>query len=183
MNRIKKFLAFSFAAVAFSVAGFTADVAGATESKPERTVEQKIQGKLRGLFRYGVFDHIEYQVNGSTVVLSGQVITLGTKRDAERAIKDIAGITSVVNNIEELPIGSFDNDIRRAAYATFVSRGPAQYFSTINPDVRIIVRNGRVTLEGYVARQGDSDTLNILAHGISNVFEVTNNLVVGKRRA
>jgi hyperosmotically inducible protein len=181
MNRIKKFLAISFAAVAVSIAGFSTDAAAMTGVKPERTIEQKVFGKLIGLPRYGVFDFIQYEVNGDTVVLSGKVITLGTKRDAARAVKDIKGITNVINNIEELPIGSYDNEIRRAAYETFVSRGPSQYFSTINPDVRIVVENGRITLEGYVARRSDSNLLNILANGISGVFEVKNNLVVGKR--
>ncbi|HVF46760.1 MAG TPA: BON domain-containing protein, partial [Pyrinomonadaceae bacterium] len=62
-----------------------------------------------------------------------------------------------------------------------VDRGPAQYFSDRNPDVRIIVENGRMTLEGVVSSRSDSNTLNILAHGINGVFEVTNNMVVGKR--
>jgi hyperosmotically inducible protein len=181
MNRIKKFLTFSLAVIAISMAGFSSNATAMTDAKPERTVEQKVFRTLLSLPRYGVFDFIQYEIQGSTVVLSGKVITLGTKRDAENAVKHISGITNVVNNIEELPIGSFDNDIRRAAYATFVDRGPAQYFSTLRPDVRIIVENGRITLEGYVARRSDSNTLNILAHGIGNVFSVKNNLVVGER--
>lgn len=180
MNRIKKYFALSFAVIAFSIVGFNADTFAAPVEKPERSIAQQVNSKLRGLMRYGVFDNITYEVNGDTVVLSGKTITLGTKNEAARAVKDIKGVSSVVNNIEELPIGSFDNQIRRAAYVTFVSRGPAQYFSEINPDVRIIVENGRMTLEGFVSSKSDSNLLNILAHGINGVFEVTNNLVVGR---
>lgn len=182
MNRIKKFIAFSFAVIAFAMAGFSTDVAAMTGAKPERTIEEKVFKKIVSLPRYGVFDFIQYQINGDTVVLSGKVATLGTKRDAASAVKSIEGVSSVVNNIEELPLGSFDNGIRRELLTTFINRGPAQYFSTINPDVHIIVDRGRVTLEGYVARQGDADTLNVLANGAFGVFEVKNNLVVGKRR-
>ena len=185
MNSIKKYFALSFAVIAFLIGGgagahgFAATTAKSAD-KPAKTVEQQIFSKLRGLPYYGVFDNITYQVSGDTVTLSGKVITLGTKRDAAAAVKDVPGIRNVVNNIQELPVGSFDERIRRAAYLTFVNRGPAQYFSTINPDVRIIVENGRITLEGFVSSRSDANTLNILASGISGVFEVTNNLVVGR---
>ena len=180
MDRIKKYFALSFAVIAFAVVGFGSLVFASPVEKPAKSVEQQIYSKLRGLPRYGVFDNITYQVNGDTVVLSGKVITLGTKRDAAAAVKDIPGIKNVVNNIEELPVGSFDDRIRRAALVTFTNRGPGQYFSTINPDVRIIVQNGRLTLEGFVSSRSDANTLNILANGINGVFEVTNNLIVGR---
>jgi osmotically-inducible protein OsmY len=37
-----------------------------------------------------------------------------------------------------------------------------------------------VTLEGYVANRGDSNLANILANGVNGVFNVRNNLVVGR---
>ncbi len=180
MNRLKKYFALSFSVIAFSIVGFNAPTFAAPAEKPAKTIEQQVNSKLRGLMRYGVFDNITYQVSGDTVTLSGKTITLGTKREAAAAIKEIKGVSKVVNNIQELPVGSFDNRIRQAAYVTFVNRGPAQYFSTINPDVRIIVENGRITLEGFVANRSDANLLNILAHGINGVFQVTNNLVVGR---
>lgn len=180
MNRIKKYFALSFAVIAFSIVGFNAETIAAPVEKPAKTIEQQVNSKIRGLLRYGVFDNITYQVSGDTVTLSGKTITLGTKDEAARSVKSIKGVSSVINNIDELPLGSFDNRIRRAAYVSFVNRGPAQYFNEINPDVRIIVENGRMTLEGFVSSQSDSNLLNILARGIPGVFEVTNNLVVGR---
>ncbi len=180
MNRIKKLFALSFAVFAFSFVGFSGESFAASEVKPARTVEQEIYKKLLRLPNYNVFDHITYQVNGDTVVLSGKTITLGTKRAAAEVVKDVPGIKNVVNNIEELPVGSFDNRIRYSVLRSFVDRGPAQYFNSINPDVRIIVKNGRITLEGFVARESDANLMNLLANGIPGVFEVTNNLVVGR---
>ncbi len=177
MNTIKRYFGISFAIVALFISG---TAVSASAAKPEKSLEQKVMSKLRGLPNYGVFDNINYTVNGSTVTLSGKVITLGTKGHAASAVKDIKGVTNVINNIEELPLGSFDNRIRYAALQTFVNRGPAQYFAGINPDVRIIVENGRLTLEGYVAHTGDKNLLNLLANGIPGVFQVTNNLVVGR---
>jgi hyperosmotically inducible protein len=46
------------------------------------------------------------------------------------------------------------------------------------PPIHIIVDNGKVTLEGIVANQGDKDRAGIQANGVSGVFSVTNNLHV-----
>jgi osmotically-inducible protein OsmY len=46
--------------------------------------------------------------------------------------------------------------------------------------IRIIVKNGNVTLEGVVDNQTDKDMAGLRANGVSDVFSVTNNLVVLK---
>jgi len=146
-----------------------------------RSVEEQVYKRLLYVTDYSVFDHITYQIKGSSVILGGKVYSLGTSRRAAAAVKDIPGVSEVVNNIDELPPSPIDDRIRREAYASFVSRGPARYFSEIGPDVRIIVERGRITLEGYVTYESDKNLLNILANGVSGAFGVTNNLVVGKR--
>jgi osmotically-inducible protein OsmY len=40
------------------------------------------------------------------------------------------------------------------------------------------VKNGRVTLEGAVASQGDKTIANVQANTVGGVFQVTNNLKV-----
>jgi osmotically-inducible protein OsmY len=44
------------------------------------------------------------------------------------------------------------------------------------PSIRIIVKNGEVTLEGVVLNQGDRNIANIRANGVFGVFKVNNNL-------
>jgi len=180
---MRKMRSFIFAIIAITSVSAIGVIAQTPSAASAQTIERQVYKKLRGLPYYGVFDNITASVNGSTVTLYGKVITLGTKSAAARVVGDIPGVAEVVNRIEDLPPSGVDNRIRLEAYRTFVNRGPAQYFSTINPDVRIIVEHGRITLEGFVSRQSDSDLLNILANGISGVFKVTNNLVVGKRAA
>jgi hyperosmotically inducible protein len=46
------------------------------------------------------------------------------------------------------------------------------------PSIHIIVKNGRVDLEGVVANQGDKDLINIRANSVPNVFAVNNNVQV-----
>ena len=151
-------------------------------STPERSLNEQVYHRLKGLMRSTVFDFVDWKISGGTVTLTGKVYTLGTKSDAALRVKDIPGVTRVVNNIQQLPPSPYDDRIREEAYAEFTSRGPAQYFGDPDPDVRIIVENGRLTLEGYVTKKAHSDTLNILANSISGVFSVTNNLRVGERR-
>jgi len=152
-------------------------VGGSAQSK---TIDQAVNHKIRMLTNYGVFDHITFQVSGPIVTLSGKVNSLGTKSEAEASVKRIPGVEKVINNIENLPPSPMDDAIRVKTLRTLSAGGLGGYFWETNPDVRIIVENGHVTLEGYVMNQGDLNRANILANGVSNVFSVTNNLIVGK---
>lgn len=180
MRVLRTFLFAIVAVIGISVIGISAQ-SFTPKAVSARSIEQQVYKKLRSLPRYNVFDNITVEVNGSTVTLGGKVITLGTKSMAANFVKDIPGVKEVVNKIDELPVSPYDDRIRREAYRTFISRGPGQYFPDQNPEVRIIVENGRITLEGLVRRQSDSDTLYILANGVNGVFQVNNNLVVGRR--
>jgi osmotically-inducible protein OsmY len=145
-----------------------------------RTLEQEVARQIRMLPNYNVFDSIDYQVDGSVVTLSGYTISLGTKSQVERAVKRQDGVTSVINNIEELPLSRMDDRIRIATLRTFADRGPGRYFSGLHPEVRIIVKNGNIILNGTVSSNGDRDLLNILANSVPGAFSVTNNVTVGK---
>jgi osmotically-inducible protein OsmY len=179
MKRITTYTALIIAILAVSLTAVSAQSFSAA-SRSSSTIERDVHKKLRGMIYNSVFDHITFEVNGSTVVLSGKVISLGAKGEAASAVKRVAGVSRVVNQIEELPPSPSDDRIRRAAIRTFASSGLGRYFSEINPDVRIIVDRGRITLEGYVSGSGDYNSMKIYANGIPGVFQVTNNLVIGK---
>jgi hyperosmotically inducible protein len=49
-----------------------------------------------------------------------------------------------------------------------------------NPSIRIIVKNGHVTLEGVVSNEGDRNLAGIRANGVPGVFSVNNQLRVVK---
>ncbi len=46
--------------------------------------------------------------------------------------------------------------------------------------IRIIVKSGRVTLEGVVDNETDKNLVNVRANGVPGIFSVTNNLQVVK---
>jgi osmotically-inducible protein OsmY len=53
-----------------------------------------------------------------------------------------------------------------------------RYALQTQPPVRIVVKNGNVTLEGVVAREMEKNVAFIRANSVPGVFSVTNNLRV-----
>lgn len=142
-------------------------------------LEQKIQKEILRLPRYELFDYITFEVKGDTVYLDGKVKNAVNKNSAENIIEDMDGVSKVVNNIEVLPLGSFDDSIRRSLVRS-ISRtaNMSRYISYVNPPVRLIVDGGHITLEGIVGTDTDRDLMYIAARSVPNVFSVTNNLKV-----
>jgi hyperosmotically inducible periplasmic protein len=144
----------------------------------ERFVRE-IRHELVMLPYYGVFDNLAYKVDGYKVTLMGQVTRPTLKSDAERVVKDIEGVEQVTNNIEVLPLSPNDDRIRLAAYrAIYGQTALNRYALNAIPPIHIIVNNGKITLEGVVANEGDKNIAGIQANSVPGAFSVTNNLRV-----
>jgi osmotically-inducible protein OsmY len=178
---MRKIIAFGLAIFAFSFV--TVNAQNFAAAKSSRSIEDQVRKKILKLPRYEIFDSIGYEVNGDTVTLTGKVRNAINRSDAKHSVERIPGVSRVVNNIEVLPVGSFDESIRVRLYQTLArSGGLSRYMWPQAPSVRLIVDRGHVTLEGYVSRRSDANLMNILANGVSGVFSVTNNLVVDNER-
>jgi hyperosmotically inducible protein len=144
-------------------------------------VTKEVRHELVMLPYYGVFDNLEYRVDGSSVTLLGQVTRPTLKSDAEGAVKHIEGVTRVDNQIQVLPLSPQDDGIRRAEYrAIYGQVGLDRYALQAVPPIHIIVANRNVALEGVVDTQADKEQAGIRANTVSGVFHVTNNLRVGR---
>ena len=139
---------------------------------------KKVRKELVTLPWYGVFDNLAYEIDGSTVTLSGQVVQPSTRKDAERRVRKLAGVERVVNNIEVLPLSGFDDSIRANTYRALLGwNSPLfRYGRGVNPSIHIVVNGGHVTLEGVVANEGDRRLAYLLTNSVPGVFSVTNNL-------
>jgi len=128
---------------------------------------------------FDVFDNIDLRVDGYNVTLMGQVTRPTLKSDAENAVKDIEGVENVTNQIEVLPVSQNDDRLRVALYRSIYGFTSLQRYAlpVIKP-IRIIVKNGNITLEGIVDSEADKNVVNIRANGVFGVFSVTNNLRV-----
>jgi osmotically-inducible protein OsmY len=169
-----------------------------------------IRSKLLRLPYYGVFDFLAFTYQNGTVTLSGYDYRGTLKGDAERAVKQVARVDQVINNIEILPVSPNDDDLRwRTYYAIysdpFLSRyapgggmlwghrhlvprgglfGSAARFPGAEPlgnyPIAIIVKNGHITLMGVVDNESDKTVAGMKASGVTGAFGVENELTVEK---
>jgi len=159
----------------------TANAAGKTDrpSAPQSysRLSKEVRKKLVTLPYYGVFDNLAYSINGNTVTLHGQVVRPSTKTDAARNVATIAGVARVVNNIQVLPLSSFDDSIRVRTLRTLQRTGSLyRYFIGSNPSLHIVVDRGHVTLTGVVSSNLDRQLAYMTAQQVPGTFSVTNDL-------
>ena len=168
------------------------NVAGASPAAPHQgttrnpaayqaKLEKEVRHVLLLLPYYSVFDNLAYKVEGDKVTLLGQVVRPSTKSDAEADVKKIEGVASVDNQIEVLPASPMDDRLRRAVFRAIYSDPMLERYAIQSvPPIHIIVKSGRVTLEGVVSSEADKNVAYIRASGVAGVFSVTNNLRVEK---
>jgi hyperosmotically inducible periplasmic protein len=145
---------------------------------PER-VNHEVRHELVMLPFLSVFDNLAFRADGDSVVLLGQVTRPTLKDSAERVVKGIEGIEKVDNQIEVLPVSPHDDRLRTALYRSIYGHTSLnRYALPVLKPIRIIVKNGDVSLEGVVASEADKNIANVRAKTVSGVFSVTNNLRV-----
>jgi hyperosmotically inducible periplasmic protein len=178
MNSIKNRLVAIVAIIAIAASAvFAAPAKSVENALSHEQIVKKVRKELVTLPWYGVFDNLAYKVEGDTVTLYGQVVRPTTRTDAARRVAQIAGVERVINQIEVLPLSSFDDDIRLRTYRqVFNTGGLYRYSMSANPSIHIIVNRGHVTLEGVVANKMDKQLAYMAARTVAGSFSVTNNL-------
>lgn len=172
-NRLFAFLA----VLVFTALAFFASPADANAQRKGKSLPEQVRKELATLPFVGVFDNLAYKVEGDTVTLYGQVVRPTSRSSAESRVAKLDGVTTVINNIEVLPLSPYDDQIRYATVNAIANYGSLyRYFQGANPSLRVIVNNGRITLEGVVATKGDANLAYIAARQVPGAFEVTNNL-------
>jgi hypothetical protein len=174
----------------------------------EKSSVQEIRKELLQLPYYGVFDFLAFSYEKGTVSLMGYAYRSTLKHDAVRAAKRASGVDQVIDNIEELPVSQFDDDLRWGTYYAiyrdpFLSRyAPGggvlwghrhrfgdgfhgmnfRRFPGMEPlgdyPLHIVVKNGHITLLGVVDTEGDKTVAGLRAREVPGSFSVENELVV-----
>lgn len=152
-------------------------------AKSQERITREVRHELLMLPYFGVFDNIAFKVDGDTVTLLGQVVRPVTKSDAESALKHIEGVDKVENQIEILPPSPMDDRLRLELYRSIYGF-PAleKYALGVQKPIRIIVKNGRVALEGVVDSEADKNVAGIRANSVPGIFSVANNLRVESQK-
>jgi hyperosmotically inducible protein len=140
---------------------------------------EKVRHELAMMPYISEYDFISFVLQGETVLLSGWTVRQTNRSDAGNIVKSIEGVSSVINNIDVLPLGSMDMRIRAAVRAA-LQMNLGRYFWGSGSDIKIVVKNGDVILLGNVSNTGDRDIANIRANSVSGVFHVFNLLRVTK---
>jgi hypothetical protein len=146
------------------------------------SLEERVRHELAMVPYYNVFDDLSFRVDGGTVTLLGEVTQPVVKIDAGNAVKHVEGVQRVDNQIEVLPLSDFDRQIRMRTYFAIYGFGPLQRYSLgVVPSIHILVKNGNVTLTGFVNSDTDRNMAYIRANSVPGVFSVKNDLRVDKQ--
>jgi hyperosmotically inducible periplasmic protein len=162
--------------------GFAQDRDQASAKAQER-ITREVRHELLMLPYFGVFDYIAYKVDGYTVTLLGQVVRPSLKSDAGNVVKHIEGVEKVDNQIEVLPASPMDDGLRLRLYrAIYGYPAMEKYALGVQKPIRIIVKNGNVTLEGVVDSDSDKNIAALRANGVPGIFSVNNNLQIASSK-
>ena len=147
-------------------------------------LQEKIRKELVTLPWLGIYDNLSFRVEeDGRVTLMGETIRPTLKSSAENVVKRLTGVTSVENQIEVLPLSPYDDRIRLAVARAIYGYGALnRYALGAQPSIRVIVKNGSVTLKGVVANEMDKTIAFIRANGVSGTFAVDNQLMVEASR-
>lgn len=119
---------------------------------------------------------ISVKVKNGYVTLDGTVNSYMKKLSAERAAMRVYGVRSVTNNMDVKLLDSFkrsDAELKEAVINTI------KWNSAIDEDrVKVLVKDGWVTLEGTVEWDFQKSKAKNLAEDLTGVIGVTNNITV-----
>ena len=139
--------------------------------------EWRIHEELAMLPFHGVFETLDFELRDNTVVLSGHVMRETIKINAERVVKRLDCVETVVNQIEVLPPSKQDDATRMRVFRAIYETQPLEHYGTrASPPIHIVVKNGTVTLEGAVDSEEDRSAAYLKA--VKSAHHVVNDLRV-----
>ena len=138
---------------------------------------EKIRHELAMMPYITTYDFISFTMVGNDVILSGWTVRETNRSEAYNRVKSIEAVDKVVNNIEVLPLGRTDMQIRAGARGR-LQKLLSRYFWGSGSDIKIVVKYGNIILIGTVATKEDSDIANIQCSTVPFAFHVFNMLRV-----
>jgi osmotically-inducible protein OsmY len=143
--------------------------------KSNSEIEKDVKDELAWIPDLDAKD-IAVSVDNGVVTLTGFVKSYTEKYEAEAAAKRVAGVVALANDLEvrmpavdERP----DPDIARDAIAALKSQLPVSY-----EKIKVIVKNGWITLEGEAEWQYQRQTAESAVRRIKGVKGVTNSMLL-----
>jgi hyperosmotically inducible protein len=159
------------------IASFATAVPAMANNSSPKPLTERVRHELVMLPWVSIYDNMSFRVDGDTVTLFGSTIRPVLKTSAANVVSKLEGVSRVINEIEVLPLSPFDDRIRLAtARAIYGFPALQRYGLGANPSIRIIVKNGNVSLQGVVASEMDRNLAFMRANGVAGSFAVNNEL-------
>ena len=131
--------------------GGVLDVANDLRVRPtngSQRSDTQIARAVRDTLEWDVFipdEQIRSSVTDGHVTLEGQVARYSQRDEAEQAVRDLAGVTSVINHIQVVPPPVAAADLRKAIQAALQRQAERE-----SNAIELDVENGHVALRGVV---------------------------------
>ena len=155
------------------------DLAIAIDNLSDQQIADGIAKQVRSFVFYDVFDWIEGDVQDGVVTLKGWVREPWRKNDYQNLAEAVPGVQSVTNEIQVLPLSTFDDQLRlSAARSIYADPRFGRYANRSLPPIHIIVENGKIILEGAVANPLERQLAESLVRTRGLSFGVVNHLTV-----
>jgi osmotically-inducible protein OsmY len=148
--------------------------------RTDNEIERDVKDELRWDPEIDDSD-IATSVRQGVVTLAGFVKSWSDKYEAEAAVKRVAGVRGIANDLEvRLPTSDQrpDPDIAREAVAAIKTQ-----LYQVADDIRVVVKNGWLTLEGNVEWQFQKSRAEAAVRRLKGVRSVTNSIAVKPRIA
>ncbi|MGO8719587.1 MAG: BON domain-containing protein [Acidobacteriaceae bacterium] len=152
---------------------------------PDNVLQRKLLEKIEvDRVGYGqVFDAISVQVANGVVTLGGHALGPIAQQSAVSLTEFTPGVKEVVNQINIDPTSTFDDGVRIQVFRAIYGYPALQRYAIVpSRPIRISVQNQRVTLYGIVDNEMDKQLAYMRAMQVPNVFQVTDDLVVGNEK-
>jgi len=165
-----------------NVGGVRNDIVVAGETVPDGQLQKKLAKQLaydRVGYYDNAFNYLALGVKDGVVTINGETVSDVAKNSALAIVARMPGVKDVVNEVNVLPVSTFDDSIRlRTARAIYRDSVLGRYANDPADPIRIVVDNGHVTLYGTVDSAMDKNIAGTRASGVFGAFSVENKLVV-----
>jgi hyperosmotically inducible periplasmic protein len=166
-----------------SVAAVVNHIEVAGPEVPDAELAQRLARRMAAdrSFQDNVFNFFRLGVEDGVITISGYAYGYPARDSALALARNASGARDVVDRIEVLPLSRNDDRIRvQAVRRIYNATGLGRYAMNPAHPIRVIVKNGHVTLEGAVLNEMDRTLAGMAANAVSGVFSVTNNLEVSR---
>jgi hyperosmotically inducible protein len=140
---------FSFVSIAVVLLSLSASALA--QDRRDLRIADEVARQVTTYPRFTIFDDVSGTVENGIVTLTGKVTMPFKKDEIGKRVAAIDGVRELQNQIEVLPVSSYDDDLRRRiARAIYSNPSFWNYAASANPPIHIVVDRGRVTLTGVV---------------------------------